>query len=128
MSDEQTPAPKKSWISRGVKTAIGAPLTASIAVWGYSTFADKTDVNARLREQRHEIRAVRTELDAKVFQQFTQFQTQLEGIRKELAEGQRETNRRIDRLIEISKDNRTARFIMPSGPSLLDEKPTLKDN
>ena len=92
----------KPWIKRGARAVLGMPLTVTVAIWGYTTFVQKDEANARFKELRQDIRVsredtnkVRTDVGSQIYQQFQLMQSQLEGVRAE----QRETNKRIDRML-----------------------------
>ncbi len=93
---------EKPWIKRGAKAVLGMPLTMTVAVWGYSTFIQKDEANARFKEIRQDVRIsrdeskqIRSDVATQIYNQFQLLQSQLEGVRTE----QRETNKRIDRML-----------------------------
>ena len=85
---------KTPLLKRGATALLGAPLTATIAVWGYTTFDEKSDAQARAQVMRDEIVLVRKETRDSLAAEFRALHRELDKIQGDQAE----MRRRIDRI------------------------------
>lgn len=87
--------PESKWKKRGAQAA-GSGLTLAVAIWGYTTFIQKEDAEARFESIKADVVAVETRTNTSIQNSQQLLINAIEGMRLE----QRKTNERIDRILE----------------------------